>query len=53
MELTSAIPTLAHAIQQSVAPVFLLTGVGSLLGVLVNRLGRIVRSLSASAQPAG
>ena len=42
MELTSAIPTLAHAIQQSVAPVFLLTGVGSLLGVLVNRLGRIV-----------
>lgn len=36
------IPTVSHAIQLSVAPVFLLTGVGSLLGVLVNRLGRIV-----------
>ena len=42
MEIASSIPTVAHAIQQSVAPVFLLTGVGSLLGVLANRLGRVV-----------
>lgn len=32
----------AHLIQLSVAPVFLLTGVGSILTVLINRLGRIV-----------
>jgi len=42
MDLANTIPTVAHAIQQSVAPVFLLTGVGSLLGVLTNRLSRIV-----------
>lgn len=40
-ELTS-IPDVAHVIQLSVAPVFLLTGVGAILGVLINRLGRIV-----------
>jgi hypothetical protein len=33
---------LAHAIQLSVAPVFLLTGVGALLGVMASRLGRII-----------
>ena len=32
----------AHAIQLSVAPVFLLSGVGVFLGVLTNRLARIV-----------
>jgi hypothetical protein len=32
----------AHAIQQSVAPVFLLTGVGAILSVLSNRLGRVI-----------
>ena len=32
----------AHVIQLSVAPVFLVTGVGALLTVLTNRLGRIV-----------
>lgn len=37
-----AIPGVAHVIQQAVAPVFLLTGVGALLNVLTNRLGRIV-----------
>lgn len=36
------IPTVAHAIQQAVAPVFLLTGVGSILSVLTNRLGRAI-----------
>jgi hypothetical protein len=34
--------TVAHAIQQSVAPVFLLTGVGAILGVLSGRLGRLI-----------
>ena len=38
----SSIVALSHIIQISVAPVFLLTGIGSILGVLANRLGRIV-----------
>lgn len=33
---------IAHVIQLSVAPVFLLTGIGALLGVMANRLARIV-----------
>jgi hypothetical protein len=33
---------LAHNIQLSVAPVFLLTGIGSLLNVFVHRLSRVV-----------
>jgi CBS domain containing-hemolysin-like protein len=33
---------IAHAIQLAVAPVFLFSGVGVLLGVLTNRLARIV-----------
>lgn len=32
----------AHAIQLSVAPVFLLTAVGALLGVITNRLARVI-----------
>jgi hypothetical protein len=42
---------IAHAIQLAVAPVFLLSGVGVLLGVLTNRLSRIVdRARAAEAQ---
>jgi hypothetical protein len=33
---------IAHLVQTSVAPVFLLTGVASTLGVLTNRLARLV-----------
>jgi hypothetical protein len=33
------IPTVSQAIRDAVAPVFLITGVGSILGVLTNRLG--------------
>jgi len=33
---------IAHLIQSAIAPVFLLTGVASTLGVLINRLSRIV-----------
>src|SRR5579859_5346407 len=36
------ISAIAHVIQLSIAPVFLLTGVATLLNVLANRLGRIV-----------
>jgi hypothetical protein len=32
----------AHVIQLAIAPVFLLTGVGSLLGVMTSRLGRVI-----------
>ncbi|AZR81813.1 MULTISPECIES: DUF2721 domain-containing protein [Piscirickettsiaceae] len=41
---SDAVPvnTVSHLIQLSVAPVFLLAGIGSLLGVLVSRLSRIV-----------
>lgn len=38
----SPIAPIAHAIQLAVAPVFLLTGIGALLGVMTSRLGRIV-----------
>lgn len=34
--------TIAHVIQLAIAPVFLLTGIGSLLGVMANRLARII-----------
>ena len=33
---------IAHVIQLAVAPVFLLSGVGAMLSVLTNRLGRII-----------
>ena len=33
---------IAHVVQSSVAPVFLLTGVAATLGVLTNRLSRVV-----------
>jgi hypothetical protein len=32
----------AHVIQLAIAPVFLLTGVGALLGVMTSRLGRVI-----------
>jgi len=38
----SELPGVAHVIQQAVAPVFLLTGVGAILAVLTNRLARVV-----------
>jgi hypothetical protein len=36
------VTTVAHVIQLAVAPVFLLTGVGANLAVIMNRLARIV-----------
>jgi Protein of unknown function (DUF2721) len=34
--------TVAHTIQLAVAPVFLLSGIGAILVVMTNRLGRII-----------
>jgi hypothetical protein len=38
----SQVTAIAHVIQLAVAPVFLLTGVGAVLGVLTQRLARII-----------
>jgi hypothetical protein len=35
-------PIIVHAIQLAIAPVFLLTGIAALLGVMANRLARII-----------
>jgi len=40
-------PDISHLIQLAVAPVFLLTAVGTLLGVLSSRLGRVVDRIRA------
>lgn len=42
MRTITAISDIAHAIQLSVAPVFLLTAVGAFLGVMTNRLSRVI-----------
>lgn len=36
------VEVIAHVVQLAVAPVFLLTGVAALLGVMTNRLGRVI-----------
>jgi len=56
METVSTISTVSHVIQLAVAPVFLLSGVGAILAVLINRLGRIIdryRVLENSGVSAG
>ena len=55
MDIASDVTTIAHVIQLSIAPVFLLTAVGAMLGVLSNRLSRAVdraRSLEARVKTA-
>jgi hypothetical protein len=42
MEQDTGITAIAYVIQLSVAPVFLLSGIGAMLAVMTNRLGRIV-----------
>ncbi len=42
MEIFGPVDNIAHNIQLAVAPVFLLTGIGSILNVLAARLGRVV-----------
>ena len=40
--MTEPTDAVAHVIQLAVAPVFLLTGIGALLGVMMNRVSRII-----------
>ena len=48
------VDTIAHNIQLAVAPVFLLTGIASILNVLANRLGRVIdRARRLEAEIAG
>lgn len=42
MQAETRIAMIAHVIQLAIAPVFLISGVATLLSVLTNRLGRIV-----------
>jgi hypothetical protein len=42
MSPTDSMPLISHAIQLAIAPVFLLTGVAALIGVMANRLARII-----------
>ena len=51
MPTTDAMPLIAHAIQLAIAPVFLLTGIAALLGVMATRLARVIdrgRALEAA-----
>jgi len=53
LQTTANVTIVAHVIQQAVAPVFLLTGVGAILSVLTSRLARVVdrfRSLSDASE---
>ncbi|MCM8594313.1 DUF2721 domain-containing protein [Accumulibacter sp.] len=57
--LPQQVSSVAQVIQLAVAPVFLLAGVGALLGVLANRLARVIdrfhvleRSLAGEPDPA-
>jgi small-conductance mechanosensitive channel len=42
MPVDENLPLIAHAIQLSIAPVFLLTGIAGLLGVMATRLARVI-----------
>lgn len=42
MPIDQGLPVIAHAIQLAIAPVFLLTGIAGLLGVMANRLARVI-----------
>ena len=50
IDLAVQVSSVAHVIQLAVAPVFLLAGVGSLLGVLTSRLARVVDRFHALEQ---
>lgn len=54
MDESDTISAVAHVIQLSVAPVFLLAGIGSILNVLAHRLARVVdRARSIEAELRG
>ena len=50
MEQLAAVSAIAHIIQLAIAPVFLLTGIGSILNVLTQRLSRVVDRARAVEQ---
>jgi archaellum biogenesis protein FlaJ (TadC family) len=53
MQSAAEFTTITYAIQQAVAPVFLLTGIGAILNVITTRIARIVdrsRALSNSTE---
>ena len=47
MNISDRVDTVAHVIQVALTPVFLFTGVASLLGVLSTRLGRVADHVDA------
>ncbi|PZQ62655.1 MAG: DUF2721 domain-containing protein [Sphingomonas taxi] len=47
MPYSPALPTIAEAIQASLGPVFVLTGIGALLNVLTGRLSRVIDRVRA------
>ncbi len=52
--MTGHIDTIAHNIQLALGPVFLLTGIASILNVMTNRLGRVIdRARKLEADVAG
>lgn len=54
MQQDSGITAIAHAIQLSVAPVFLLSGIAAILAVMTSRLSRIIdRARALEAQLTG
>jgi hypothetical protein len=50
MPANESVPIIQHAIQLAVAPVFLLSGVAGLLGVMASRLARIIDRARALEQ---
>ena len=54
MQQDTAVSAIAHTIELSIAPVFLISGIAAILAVLTTRLHRIVdRSRALEAQPPG
>ena len=52
--MTGNVDTIAHNIQLALGPVFLLTGIASILNVMTNRLGRVIdRARKLEAEVAG
>ena len=50
MDLADSVDSVAHVIQVALTPVFLLSGVASLLGVLSTRLARVADRVDALAE---
>ena len=51
MDHETSVSAIAHIIQLSVAPVFLLMSIGSMLAVMTNRLGRVIDRAHALEKP--